>query len=124
MIAAPEPGPTERDMVERAVTCGPYMYAGRAPSFFRGELAAIMIGAAYAAADEYARVVAGRPLTLEPDRTRADLHDYQRHLGEALGVIHTAEVALRRSGWRPAVATSPATPPSPSPRTTASRSCS
>ncbi|MFC8513382.1 acyl-CoA dehydrogenase family protein [Streptomyces sp. NPDC057257] len=73
------------------------MYAGRAPSFFHGELAAIMIGTAYAAADEYARIVATRPLTLEPDRTRADLHDYQRHLGEALGMIHMAEAALRQT---------------------------
>lgn len=73
------------------------MYAGRAPSFYHGELAAIMIGTAYAAADEYARVVAARPLLMEPDRTRADLHDYQRHLGEALGLIHTAEAALRQT---------------------------
>ncbi|MBC9731174.1 acyl-CoA dehydrogenase family protein [Streptomyces sp. TRM68367] len=73
------------------------MYAGRAPGFFHGELAAIMIGTAYAAADEYARIVAARPLVLEPDRTRADLHDYQRHLGEALGTIHTAEAALQHT---------------------------
>ncbi|MFF0013814.1 acyl-CoA dehydrogenase family protein [Streptomyces sp. NPDC005374] len=73
------------------------MYAGRAPSFFHGELAAIMIGTAYAAADEYARIVAARPLLLEPGRTRAELHDYQRHLGEALGMIHLAEAALRQT---------------------------
>lgn len=73
------------------------MYAGRAPSFFHGELAAIMIGTAYAAADEYARILAARPLTREPDRTRADLHDYQRNLGEALGIIHTAHAALQQT---------------------------
>ncbi|NEA98506.1 acyl-CoA dehydrogenase family protein [Streptomyces sp. SID13726] len=73
------------------------MYAGRAPSFFHGELAAIMVGTAYAAADEYARAVTARPLLLEPDRTRAELHDYQRHLGEALGAIHTAEAAVRQT---------------------------
>lgn len=76
---------------------GNALYAGRAPSFYHGELAAIMVGTAYAAADEYARIVAERPLTLEPDRTRAELHDYQRHLGEALGAIHTAEAALQRN---------------------------
>ncbi|MEU6259861.1 acyl-CoA dehydrogenase family protein [Streptomyces sp. NPDC047043] len=76
---------------------GNAMYAGRAPSFFHGELAAIMIGTAYAAADEYARAVAARPLALEPDRTRAGLPDYQRHLGEALGLIDMAEAALRRT---------------------------
>jgi 3-hydroxy-9,10-secoandrosta-1,3,5(10)-triene-9,17-dione monooxygenase len=73
------------------------MYAGRAPSFFHGELAAIMIGTAYAAADEYARILAARPLTLEPDRTRSELPDYQRHLGEALGTIHTARAALQHT---------------------------
>ncbi|CAM5578651.1 hypothetical protein [Streptomyces purpurascens] len=73
------------------------MYAGRAPSFFHCELAAIMIGTAYAAADEYARILAARPLILEPDRTRADLHDYQRNLGESLGIIHTAHAALQQT---------------------------
>ncbi|MGW1753661.1 acyl-CoA dehydrogenase family protein [Streptomyces mirabilis] len=71
------------------------MYAGRAASFFHGELAALMIGTAYAAADEYARIIAERPLVLDPGRTRADLHDYQRHLGEALAAIRTADAALR-----------------------------
>ncbi|WP_316767062.1 acyl-CoA dehydrogenase family protein [Streptomyces sasae] len=73
------------------------MYAGRAPSFFHSELAAVMIGIAYAAADEYARILPTRPLTLDPGRTRAGLDDYQRHLGEALGMIGTAEAALRRT---------------------------
>lgn len=88
--------PTEGASVGSRLHGNP-MYAGRAPSFFHGELAAIMIGTAYAAADEYARIVAARPLALEPDRTRAELHDYQRHLGEALGLIHTAEAALRQT---------------------------
>lgn len=42
------------------------MYAGRAPSFFHGELAAVMVGTAYAAADEYARIVAARPCSWSP----------------------------------------------------------
>ncbi|WP_330302652.1 MULTISPECIES: acyl-CoA dehydrogenase family protein [unclassified Streptomyces] len=76
---------------------GNALYAGRAPSFFHGELAAIIIGIAYAAADEYARIVAERPLIADPSRTRAELHDYQRHLGEALGAIRTAEAALQHN---------------------------
>lgn len=76
---------------------GNAMYAGRSPSFYHGELAAIMIGTAYAAADEYARIIAERPLIADPARTRSELHDYQRHLGEALGAIHTAEAALLRN---------------------------
>ncbi|MFI1488576.1 hypothetical protein [Streptomyces sp. NPDC020747] len=35
--------------------------------------------------------------TGRPDRTRAELHDYQRHLGEALGAIHTAPAAVRHT---------------------------
>ncbi|MGW0821725.1 hypothetical protein [Streptomyces sp. NPDC002845] len=54
-------------------------------------------GTAYAAADEYARILAERPLSTDPGRTRAELHDCQRHLGEALGAIHTAEAALQRN---------------------------
>lgn len=73
------------------------MYAHRAPSFYHGELAAIIIGTAYAAADEYARILTERPQLLDPTRTRAELHDYQRHLGEALGAIHTAEAALQHN---------------------------
>ncbi|WP_406480867.1 hypothetical protein [Streptomyces sp. NBC_01615] len=73
------------------------LYAGRVPSFFHGELAAIIIGTAYAAADEYARIVAERPLIADPSRTRAELHDYQRNLGEALGAIRTAEAALQHN---------------------------
>jgi len=88
--------PVEGGSVGSALHGNP-MYAGRAPSFFHGELAAIIIGTAYAAADEYARIVAARPLVLEPGRTRADLHDYQRHLGEALGVLDMAEAALRQT---------------------------
>ncbi|MFD7706319.1 hypothetical protein [Streptomyces sp. NPDC059786] len=80
-----------------SVLHGNPMYAGRAAAFFHGELAAIMIGTAYAAADEYARLVAARPLVLDPAHTRADLHDYQRHLGEALGTVHLAEAALQRT---------------------------
>jgi 3-hydroxy-9,10-secoandrosta-1,3,5(10)-triene-9,17-dione monooxygenase len=73
------------------------LYAGRAGSFFQGELAAIMIGTAYAAADEYARIVSARPLLADPGRTRAELPDYQRYLGQALAAISTAEAALLRN---------------------------
>ncbi|MCX5337217.1 acyl-CoA dehydrogenase family protein [Streptomyces sp. NBC_00140] len=88
--------PCEGGSVGSALHGNP-MYAHRAPSFYHGELAAVMIGTGYAAADEYARILRARPLILEPDRTRAELHDYQRHLGEALGLIRTAEAALQHT---------------------------
>ncbi|GGT00242.1 acyl-CoA dehydrogenase family protein [Streptomyces chromofuscus] len=85
---------------------GRAMYAGRPGSFFQGEMAALMIGTAYAAADEYARIISERRLIQDPSRTRADLHDYQRHLGEALAAIHTADAAMRATAdqWMEACA--------------------
>ncbi|OAH10678.1 acyl-CoA dehydrogenase family protein [Streptomyces jeddahensis] len=71
------------------------LYAGRAVSFFHGELASFMVGTAYAAADEYAAIISSRPLATDPERTRADLPDYQRYLGQALAKISTAEAAVR-----------------------------
>ncbi|WP_046727804.1 acyl-CoA dehydrogenase family protein [Streptomyces humi] len=80
-----------------SVLHGNPMYAGRAVGVHHSELAAVMIGTAYAAADEYARILPASPLARDPARSRADLDDYQRHLGEALGMIGTAEAALRRT---------------------------
>ncbi len=73
------------------------LYAGRTVSFFQGEMAAIMVGIAYAATDEYARVIAARPLLSDPERTRAELYDYQRQLGDALAAIHTAHAAVQHN---------------------------
>ena len=73
------------------------MYAGRTGSFFQGMLAAALVGMGYAATDEYARVVAARPLLTDPARTRADSHDHQRHLGEALAALHTAQAAVQQN---------------------------
>ncbi|MEU9285735.1 acyl-CoA dehydrogenase family protein [Streptomyces sp. NPDC048275] len=85
---------------------GQAMYAGRPASFLQGEIAALMIGTAYAAADEYARIVSERRLVMDPSHTRADLHDYQRHLGEALAAIRTADAAMRANAddWMEAAA--------------------
>ncbi|AWW43317.1 acyl-CoA dehydrogenase family protein [Streptomyces cadmiisoli] len=74
---------------------GQSMYAGCPGSFFQGEMAALLIGTAYAAADEYTRIISERRLVMDPTHTRADLHDYQRHLGEALAAINTADAAMR-----------------------------
>lgn len=73
------------------------MYAGRAASFYEGEMAAILVGLGYAVTDEYARIIARRPLLTDPARTRADLPDYQRHLGEALAAVHTAHAAVQHT---------------------------
>ena len=97
------------------------MYAGRTLGFFHGEFGAIMVGSAYAALDEYQRIITTRPATWIPTMKRYELVDYQRYLGEAI-----ARDRLRRgrghpgrasSGWSSRAATSRRTGPSP-PRTT------
>jgi 3-hydroxy-9,10-secoandrosta-1,3,5(10)-triene-9,17-dione monooxygenase len=70
------------------------MYAGRALSFFAIELSAVAIGAAWGAIDEYERVLRARKTTQPPIRPRSEDGDYQRWLGEAVGLISTAEAAL------------------------------
>jgi 3-hydroxy-9,10-secoandrosta-1,3,5(10)-triene-9,17-dione monooxygenase len=69
------------------------MYAGRSLGFFHGELAAIMVGAAYAALDEYERSLA-KPFTWGPMMKRSELEHYQRYLGEAIAEIGVAEAAV------------------------------
>jgi 3-hydroxy-9,10-secoandrosta-1,3,5(10)-triene-9,17-dione monooxygenase len=72
---------------------GNSMYAGRSLGFFHGELAAIMVGAAYAALDEYERSLA-KPFTWGPTMKRSELEHYQRYLGEAVAEIGVAEAAV------------------------------
>jgi 3-hydroxy-9,10-secoandrosta-1,3,5(10)-triene-9,17-dione monooxygenase len=69
------------------------MYAGRSLGFFHGELAAIMVGAAYAALDEYESSLA-KPFTWGPMMKRSELEHYQRYLGEAIAEIGVAEAAV------------------------------
>jgi 3-hydroxy-9,10-secoandrosta-1,3,5(10)-triene-9,17-dione monooxygenase len=70
------------------------MYAGRTLGFFHGEFGAIMVGSAYAALDEYERIITSRPATWIPTMKRYELVDYQRYLGEAIAEIACAEAAV------------------------------
>jgi 3-hydroxy-9,10-secoandrosta-1,3,5(10)-triene-9,17-dione monooxygenase len=70
------------------------MYAGRTLGFFHGEFGAIMVGSAYAALDEYQRIITRAPATWIPTMKRYELVDYQRYLGEAIAEIATAEAAV------------------------------
>ena len=70
------------------------MYAGRTLGFFHGEFGAIMVGSAYAALDEYQRIITTRPATWIPTMKRYELVDYQRYLGEAIAEIACAEAAV------------------------------
>jgi 3-hydroxy-9,10-secoandrosta-1,3,5(10)-triene-9,17-dione monooxygenase len=70
------------------------MYAGRTLAFFQGELAAIMIGAAKGALDEYEEILRARKTQRPPIVFRSEDPDYQRWFGLAMGRIATAEAAL------------------------------
>jgi 3-hydroxy-9,10-secoandrosta-1,3,5(10)-triene-9,17-dione monooxygenase len=70
------------------------MYIGRAISVFTMTLAAILVGAAYCALDEYERMMESKATHLPPFRPRKYDLDYQRWFGEALARIATAEAAL------------------------------
>lgn len=70
------------------------MYAGRATGFFMLEFTAITLGTAYAALDEYERIITSRPAAWAPTMQRYQLPEYQRHLGRALGRLAAAEAAM------------------------------
>jgi 3-hydroxy-9,10-secoandrosta-1,3,5(10)-triene-9,17-dione monooxygenase len=76
------------------------MYAGRYLAFFGAELASVMVGAARAAIDEYERVTRAKTTTFPPVVPRHLHPDFQRPLGEALGLVDTAEAAVLHVGRR------------------------
>ena len=70
------------------------MYGGRALACFTMTLAALMVGAAYQALDEYERLLDSKLTPLPPIQPRRSDHDYQRWFGSALAKVATAEAAL------------------------------
>jgi len=70
------------------------MYAGRAISCFTMSLAAVLVGAAYNALDEYETMMTTKSAPLPPFIPRKLDLDYQRYFGRALAKIATAEAAL------------------------------
>jgi len=74
------------------------MYAGRTLAFFQGELAAVMVGAAKGALDEYEQIMQTRKTQRPPIVSRHEDPDYQRWFGLAVGRVATAEAALIQCG--------------------------
>ena len=70
------------------------MYAGRTLAFFQAELAAVMIGAAKGALDEYEEILRTRKTQRPPIVTRTEDPDYQRWFGLAIGQLAAAEATL------------------------------
>ena len=76
------------------------MYAGRAMSIFTMSLAAVTVGAAYNALDEYERLMRDKATALPPFGLRVHDRENQRWYGRALTHIATAEAALRDTAQR------------------------
>jgi len=76
------------------------MYSGRAISVFTISLAAVTVGAAYNALDEYERLMRERKTPLPPFIPRVKDPDYQRWYGRALTHIATAEAATHQAAER------------------------
>jgi 3-hydroxy-9,10-secoandrosta-1,3,5(10)-triene-9,17-dione monooxygenase len=70
------------------------MYSGRAIAVFTISLAAVSVGAAYNALDEYERLMREKATPLPPFTPRVKDRDFQRWYGRALTHIATAEAAL------------------------------
>ena len=71
------------------------MYGGRALGIFTMCLAAVMVGAAYNALDEYEAQMEARSTTMPPIVPRKLDPDFQRYFGAAWAKTATAEAALR-----------------------------
>ena len=71
------------------------MYSGRAMCIFTMSLAAVAVGGAYNALDEYERLMRTKGTPLPPFGPRIHDREHQRWYGRALTHIATAEAALR-----------------------------
>jgi 3-hydroxy-9,10-secoandrosta-1,3,5(10)-triene-9,17-dione monooxygenase len=76
------------------------MYSGRAMCIFTMSLAAVTVGAAYNALDEYERLMRTKATALPPFAPRVHDRENQRWYGRALTHIATAEAALRDTAQR------------------------
>jgi 3-hydroxy-9,10-secoandrosta-1,3,5(10)-triene-9,17-dione monooxygenase len=76
------------------------MHAGRALCVFTMSLAAVTVGAAYNALDEYERLMRTKATPLPPFAPRIHDHKFHEWYGRALTHIATAEAALRDTAER------------------------
>jgi 3-hydroxy-9,10-secoandrosta-1,3,5(10)-triene-9,17-dione monooxygenase len=76
------------------------MYSGRALCIFTLSLAAVTVGGAYNALDEFERLMRTKNTPLPPFAPRIKDREHQRWYGRALTHIATAEAALRDTSQR------------------------
>lgn len=92
------PGTTVRERV--GVRPPPHpnpLYAGPISCLLFMELAAVAVGVARGALDEYEAVLRKRTTLFPPPVPRYEHHEYQRYFGEAFGLIDLAEAGLQRA---------------------------
>jgi len=76
------------------------MYLGRLMGPYHASLVSVIVGAAWAAIDEYERIVITMKTYVDPSLLRADHHDFQRALGQALALADAAETILMGGAQR------------------------
>jgi 3-hydroxy-9,10-secoandrosta-1,3,5(10)-triene-9,17-dione monooxygenase len=76
------------------------LYLGRSLTIYYGGLAAPVVGAAYAALDEYEQILRTRPTTVPPRTLRCESADHQRWFGEAQSLADSALAVLVAAGER------------------------
>jgi 3-hydroxy-9,10-secoandrosta-1,3,5(10)-triene-9,17-dione monooxygenase len=67
------------------------MYAGRMMSFFNIQLVSIIAGVAWAAIDEYQRIITTKTTQIPPFHPRSHEPEHQRNLGLAMGLADAAQ---------------------------------
>jgi 3-hydroxy-9,10-secoandrosta-1,3,5(10)-triene-9,17-dione monooxygenase len=67
------------------------MYAGRMMSFFNIQLVSILSGVAWAAIDEYQRIITTKTTQMPPFHPRSHEPEHQRNLGLAMGLADAAQ---------------------------------
>ena len=74
------------------------MYHGRIGPFLIGEATAVAVGGARGALDHYELSLIGKRGLFPPHLERLEDPEFQRHYGQALALVSTAEAALLRAG--------------------------
>lgn len=82
----------------RTVHEAPIYRAGRIGSLLWGEMAAVAVGIAQGALDEYEHELRSKKLAYPPFSPRSAVPEYQRQFGEAWALVAMAEATLERVG--------------------------
>jgi 3-hydroxy-9,10-secoandrosta-1,3,5(10)-triene-9,17-dione monooxygenase len=76
------------------------LFCGRVYTLNHASVVIPVIGAARAALDEYENIIVARKTSFAPQVPRYTVEEYQRHYGQALALIDSAEAIVYRCGER------------------------